>query len=131
MRTLLLSATPYKMYTLSHETDDDHHRDFLRTVEFLQGPEGSVALLEESLREFRSALPLAASEDDNGAEALARVSRHRDRVQSELLRVMSRTERRGRESGGDPMLEIADTEVDLQCRRRGGVPRCARSSGSG
>ena len=113
VRTLLLSATPYKMYTLSHETDDDHHRDFLRTVEFLQGPEGSVALLEESLREFRSALPLAASEDDNGAEALARVSRHRDRVQSELLRVMSRTERRGRESGGDPMLEIADTEVDL------------------
>ena len=75
MRTLLLSATPYKMYTLSHETDDDHHRDFLKTVEFLhQGPEGSMAPLEDSLRQFRAALPLAASEDETGAEALARLA---------------------------------------------------------
>ena len=113
VRTLLLSATPYKMYTLSHETDDDHHRDFLRTVEFLQGPEGSVASLEKSLRQFRAALPLAASVDETAAEALDRLSKHRDSVQSELLRVMSRTERRGRESGGDPMLEIADNAVEL------------------
>ena len=113
VRTLLLSATPYKMYTLSHETDDDHYRDFLRTVEFLQGPDGSVASLEESLRQFRLALPLAASGDEAGSEALARLSQHRDSVQSELLRVMSRTERRGRASGGDPMLEIAETAVDL------------------
>ena len=95
VRTLLLSATPYKMYTLSHETDDDHHRDFLRTIEFLQGPDGTVAPLEESLRQFRQALPLAASVDEPGPEALRRLSGHRDRVQSELLRVMSRTERRG------------------------------------
>ena len=113
VRTLLLSATPYKMYTLSHETDDDHHRDFLRTVQFLQGPKGSVAPLEESLRGFRSSLPLAASEDETGAEALGRLREHRDRVRGELLRVMSRTERRGRASGGDPMLEIAEAAVDL------------------
>ena len=58
VRTLLLSATPYKMYTLSHESDDDHYRDFLQTVRFLEGPDGSVEPLEESLREFRSQLPL-------------------------------------------------------------------------
>ena len=57
VRTLLLSATPYKMYTLSHETEDDHYRDFLQTVAFLQGSEGSVESLEKSLMEFRSALP--------------------------------------------------------------------------
>ena len=113
VRTLLLSATPYKMYTLSHETEDDHHRDFLRTVEFLQGSEGTVAPLEESLRGFRAALPLVASEDEKGAEALSRLSKYRDGVQSELLRVMSRTERRGRASGGDPMLEISESAVDL------------------
>ena len=79
VRTLLLSATPYKMYTLSHETDDDHHRDFLRTVEFLQGPGGSVVNLEESLRGFRAALPLVAAEDETGAGALSRLSHHRDR----------------------------------------------------
>ena len=39
---------------------------------------------------------------------------HRDRVRSALLRVMSRTERRGRESGGDPMLTTTETAVDLQ-----------------
>ena len=113
VRTLMLSATPYKMYTLRHESDDDHHRDFLQTVRFLQGPGGSVERLEESLRGFRAALPLAASEDETGAEAMGRLREHRDRVQSELLRVMSRTERRGRASGGDPMLEINEAAVDL------------------
>ena len=113
VRTLMLSATPYKMYTLSHESDDDHHRDFLETVQFLQGPEGSVEKLEESLRGFRAALPIAASEDETGAEAMGRLREHRDGVQSELLRVMSRTERRGRASGGDPMLEINESAVDL------------------
>ena len=29
VRTMLVSATPYKMYTLSQEADDDHYRDFL------------------------------------------------------------------------------------------------------
>ena len=113
VRTLLLSATPYKMYTLSHETDDNHHRDFLRTVRFLQGPKGSVEPLEESLQEFRAALPLAASDGVGDSEPLERLSEYRDRVQGELLRVMSRTERRGRTSGGDPMLEIAEAAVDL------------------
>ena len=35
-RVLLLSATPYKMYTLSHEADtDDHYKDFVQTLRFL------------------------------------------------------------------------------------------------
>ena len=35
-RVLLLSATPYKMYTLAHEKeDDDHYADFKRTIDFL------------------------------------------------------------------------------------------------
>jgi hypothetical protein len=35
-RVLLLSATPYKMYTVSGEAgDDDHYRDFVETLEFL------------------------------------------------------------------------------------------------
>ena len=47
VRTLLLSATPYKMYTQAHETEEDHYRDFIRTVEFLMGgrtaPQGSLS----------------------------------------------------------------------------------------
>ena len=62
VRTLLLSATPYKMYTFSEESGEDHYRDFLQTVEFLVGGERSVETLEESLREFRWQLPSLASE---------------------------------------------------------------------
>ena len=38
-RTLLLSATPYRMLTLSGDTEDDgnHHREFLETLRFLYG----------------------------------------------------------------------------------------------
>jgi hypothetical protein len=35
VRVLLLSATPYRMLSLNHEAADDHHADFLRTLEFL------------------------------------------------------------------------------------------------
>lgn len=34
VRVLLLSATPYKMFTLDQENDeDDHYPDFIRTLE--------------------------------------------------------------------------------------------------
>src|SRR5690606_14264982 len=35
-KVLLLSATPYKMYTMYYErAEDDHYADFMRTVRFL------------------------------------------------------------------------------------------------
>ena len=113
VRTLLLSATPYKMYTLSHESDDDHYRDFLQTVRFLQGPDGSVEPLEESLREYRSQLPLVASGGEDGSVATVRLSDHRTKIQAELRGVMSRTERRNRAGGGDPMLHALEMTADL------------------
>ena len=113
VRTMLLSATPYKMYTVSHEVDDDHYRDFLNTVEFLQGPAGSVEPLEESLRQFRAQLPRVAGEGGFGVEATKRLSGHRNRIQKELTRVMSRTERRSVDMVGDPMLAVMDLPVEL------------------
>ena len=114
VRTLLLSATPYKMYTLSHESDDDHYRDFLQTVDFLQGRDGSVERLEESLREFRSQLPLVASSGETGVDARNRLAELRTKIEVELRRVMSRTERRGRVGGGDPMLQVSEMPADLK-----------------
>ena len=113
VRTLLLSATPYKMYTLNHETEDDHYRDFLRTAEFLEGLEGSVEPLRQALRQFRYELPQLAMGGEAGAAA-DRLAQHRARIESQLRRVMSRTERRGREAGGDPMLSIENMGADLQ-----------------
>ncbi len=114
VRTLLLSATPYKMYTLSHESDDDHYRDFLQTVSFLEGSVGSVESLEESLRQFRTQLPLVASAGEIGSDATARLSEHRSTIQNELRRVMSRTERHGRAGSGDPMLHASQMSADLE-----------------
>ena len=114
VRTLLLSATPYKMYTLSHEADDNHYRDFLRTVRFLEGPSGSVEHLRDALQQFRSTVPQAAAGNGPGVRARNRLSEHRNSIQTALLRVMSRTERRGRAAGGDPMLEAIEMDVNLR-----------------
>ena len=62
VRTLLLSATPYKMYTRAHETEDDHYSDFLRTVSFLTGKNGTAEPLEKLLGEFRLAMARAAGD---------------------------------------------------------------------
>lgn len=57
-KILLLSATPYKMYTVSAETDgDDHYRDFLETSSFLLAKKlEEVDQLEKSLITYRKAL---------------------------------------------------------------------------
>ena len=114
VRTLLLSATPYKMYTLSHETDDDHYRDFLQTVRFLESRRGSIRGLEASLRGFRSELTRAAADRDFSGAAMHRLTEHGRQIQSALRRVMSRTERRSRGPQGDPMLTSMEMGVDLE-----------------
>ena len=55
-KVLLLSATPYKMYTLPDEPEgDDHYRDFTRTVRFLAGDE-RAHIVERELRAMRECL---------------------------------------------------------------------------
>jgi Helicase conserved C-terminal domain len=86
VRVLLLSATPYKMYTLSDEAQDDHWADFVQTVRFLMG-EAEASKLEANLRDFRHAVL------DLDTFDLQRVLKHRKRVERRLRRVMCRTER--------------------------------------
>lgn len=87
VRLLLLSATPYRMYTLHHESaEDDHYRDFLRTVEFLDPGLEENGDLRRLLDEYRQAMYRI----DSGTEALERIKRS---VETRLRRVMSRTER--------------------------------------
>ncbi|MGC4000507.1 MAG: helicase-related protein [Anaeromyxobacter sp.] len=83
-KVLLLSATPYKMFTLSHEAED-HYSDFLATTGFLLESKEEVAALEADLYGYRDALCGAA----RGAEAV----RCKEQVEQRLRRVMSRTER--------------------------------------
>lgn len=87
-RVLMLSATPYKMYTLSEETaTDDHYQDFVRTAGFLLGD--SAKDLQASLHDLRLAM-LDLDPDHTGPLEAAK-----ERVESQLRAVMCRTERLG------------------------------------
>ena len=86
-RVLLLSATPYKMFTLPEErtlNGDDHYADFLATVRFLAHPHQADILTElaAALAEFRDRL---ISQGD--------ASPAKQRIETALRSVMSRTER--------------------------------------
>ena len=109
-RVLLLSATPYKMYTLAHEAEeDDHYEDFLRTVEFLQSDAVQTDELRADLALFRrETLRFGQS----GESILPEL---RGRIERSLRRVMSRTERTLPGQGGDGMLQaVAMPNVSLQ-----------------
>ncbi len=94
-RTLLLSATPFKMYTLPDEPEgDDHYEDFLRTVTFLAGRE-RASIVRQALSEMR----LALVQGDRPGAGLAKEDAER-----ELRRVMARTERLAATGDRDGML---------------------------
>jgi len=89
-RVILLSATPYKMYTMHHEADEeDHYSDFQRTVEFLLKDEKRAQRLKGLVADFRRALIRLRSKDP---KELAEVKRE---LEHELRRIMVRTERLG------------------------------------
>lgn len=96
-KVLLLSATPYKMYTLPDEPEgDNHYRDFIRTVKFLADDE-RAHIVERELRTMRESL-FSGGDYTGAAEAKAR-------VEQELRRVMCRTERLSSTENRDGMLE--------------------------
>lgn len=91
-RVLLLSATPYKPYTtVAGDSDDDHYRDFMTTLEFLVGEDhDALDRIRHAFRGYRQAI-VAGSPADEEAATLRR----------ELLPFMSRSERPRLEEGRD------------------------------
>lgn len=90
-KVLILSATPYKMYTMRHE-EEQHHADFLATYSFLRkcAPEDpEVEHLKKNLAEFRAGLE-ALNPNDTVDKTLLDI---KQRIESTLQRVMCRTER--------------------------------------
>ena len=105
-RTLLLSATPYRMYTTADEVDGDHYADFLDTCRFLfQDPE-SVDRLERRFAELRSALTSVDTLADAGVIC--------SEIGSELRQVMARTERLAATPDRDGMLHELDLLVSVE-----------------
>jgi len=105
-RTLLLSATPYKMYTLPDEPEgDDHYADFTRTLRFMAGAEAARDITNH-LRVLRETLITG------GDSEVAKAAKHA--AESGLRKVMCRTERLAATPNRDGMLRPAELpEVKL------------------
>ena len=97
-RVLLLSATPYKMYTLADEHDEDHYADFVRTARFLIDDEARTQRFDESLRAFRRSLL------NLDGDSIDEVISSKTEVERQLRQVMVRTERLGVTADRDGML---------------------------
>jgi hypothetical protein len=83
---LLLSATPYKMFTRGDETED-HYADFLETVSFLRRDASAVEHLRRDIDAFRRGI----LQGDDIGHASARAAKVR--IENGLRPVMSRNER--------------------------------------
>jgi len=88
-RVLLLSATPYKMYTMHHEaSEEDHYEDFFRTLEFLFAAAGDrKSRFQVLLREYRTELMRRGDTNES------RLAELKSEIESVLREVMLRTER--------------------------------------
>ena len=96
-RVLLLSATPYKMYTMTDEaSDDDHYADFLRTARFLLHDPVKATELDGLLRQYPQNCFVWVRV--MGRSALGR------ELENMLRRVMVRTERLAATKDRDAML---------------------------
>ena len=114
-RTLLLSATPYRMYTTGDRVDDNHYEDFFKTCSFLFQDDGRVDRLRGLFRALR--LALTSTESLSDAEGVCHA------IGTELRGVMARTERLAASPNRDGMLYESDTPVvvnplDLSAYRR-------------
>lgn len=112
VRTLLLSATPYRMLTLHGDQaeDGDHYNDFLETLTFLFGQARGremVGALDLEMRAFRTALHgLPAAQ----ADALEQKAK----VEAALKQVMCRTERVSSTVDRDSMVREPKTALSVQ-----------------
>ena len=103
VRTLLLSATPYKFYTADAEIGhEEHYEDFLATTRFLLGDDDArVKELKRQLSHFNAALRRAAAGESEQVECVDRAKRA---VEGFLRDVMARTERVAASEDRDAMV---------------------------
>jgi len=103
VKVLLLSATPYKMYTLHGESDENHYEDFERTVEFLlNGDKSALVKLKESIASYRNAMLHLTVEKDRSQQQLQSA---KNSIEQVLKKVMVRTERLAVSADRNGMLE--------------------------
>ncbi len=103
VRTLLLSATPYKLYTSDAEIEqEDHYKDFLATTRFLFADAPSrTDSLQRDLSQFATCIKRLNANEASSMEAACAA---KSAVEATLRKVMSRTERIAASAERDAML---------------------------
>lgn len=112
VRTLLLSATPYKLYTTDAEIGhEDHYEDFLATTRFLfNADESRVETLMQQLTRFGAALKRVTEDDSATIETLTSA---KIEIENILKDVMARTERVTASEDRNGMVEEHKPDVFL------------------
>ena len=110
VRVLLMSATPYKMFTTADEASgEDHYRDFLQTVQFLYNDDVASAKFSLLLSEYGNELLRLSGEDTSALRA------RKTAIQEALRHVMVRTERLAVTEDRNGMLsEVAPKTLQLR-----------------
>ena len=105
-KTLLLSATPYKMYTLTDEAGvDDHYQDFLRATDFLFNDAAQMERFHSDVQAFRrSFYRLGIDGQDQGV--LDSLLHTKKEMEQQLKQVMVRTEKLAATADHGGMLEV-------------------------
>lgn len=109
-RVLLLSATPYKMFTTVDEAGgEDHYADFVQTLQFLAGDRAYATDIRQKFGNLRRALlqGVATSEE---------LSLITGDIQNQLRRFIARTERLAVTSDRSGMLreQVCNSGIALQ-----------------
>ena len=109
-KVLLLSATPYKMLTLASQGDDeDHYRDFLDTLRFLETDPAEFTRLERAVEAFRLELLRLRT-----GGAIDQVLEAKTEVERGLRSVIVRTERLAATADRSGMLAETGVPLELQ-----------------
>jgi len=110
VRSLLLSATPYKLVTLNAERkQEDHYEDFLKTTRFLmRDNELKLEKLKSNIRDFSHCLTMASTNETS------RVMEAKAKLEESLCTVMARTERVRATSDQDAMVESQRVIVPIK-----------------
>jgi hypothetical protein len=123
VRVLLLSATPYRMFTMADE-DEDHHSGFLETFRFLaRDKPGEVEAINQDLAAHRRAM--TGHDGDPKVTAAA--------VRARLIRTMCRTERIALTRERDAMLKdvpVSSPVTTADVRRGVWLDRAAHEVGA-
>ena len=111
--TLLLSATPYRLYATDAEIEqEDHYEDFLATTRFLfGGRESRVGTLASCLARFANTLKRANPDDTGSLRAAANA---KTAIENALGTVMARTERVAASDERDAMLIEPGVRLSLK-----------------